>query len=68
MYVKGLSIWEIGTYQAAGAEHPTQVTDVGVEGSFPDMLVNHVAPLGFTESNGLIVTGLEVSNSSLVFF
>lgn len=39
MHVKGLSICEKGTYKAAGAKQPIQVTDVRVEGSTHDMLV-----------------------------
>lgn len=62
------------TYQAAGAEHPTQLTDLGVEGNAPDMLLrmlSQVAPLGFIESNGQTMAclkGLQARVSNLVFF
>lgn len=39
MCVNGLSIWEKGTYEAAGAEQPMQATYDGAKGSAPDMLV-----------------------------
>lgn len=65
MCVKGPSVWEKGTHRAAGAEQPTYVTDVGVEGSAHDIVVRvlrHVAPLSFIESNGQTAAGLEAPN------
>lgn len=54
MYVKGLNMCEMVTHKAADAKQPTQVMDVGVEGSAPDMSVrvlSHIVLLGFIESN-----------------
>lgn len=67
---KGAQDWEKGTLLAAGAEQPRQVTDNGVEGSATDVLVRvlrHIAMLGFIESNGQTMAGLEALNCSLVF-
>lgn len=35
MCLKGLGLWEMLTHQAVDSKHPTQVTDVRVEGSVP---------------------------------
>lgn len=59
------------THQAVDDKPSTQVIDVEVEDSTPDMLVrvlNHIAPLDFIESNGQTRAGLEVPNPSLVIF
>lgn len=51
-----------------GAEHPMQVTDVGIEGSVPDMcerVLSHISLLGFIVLNGQTVAGLETPNPSL---
>lgn len=53
-----------------GAKQPTQVMNVGVENSAPDMLVRvliHVAHPDLIESNGQTAAGLEAPNPSLVF-
>lgn len=42
MCVKGLIIWKKGTQQAAGAEPPMLVMDVGVQSGILDMLVKAV--------------------------
>lgn len=70
MCVKGLSMWEKGTHKAEGIKKHKQVTDVGIEGSTPDMLVRVLslaAPLDFTESSRQTVAGLQAPNLSLVF-
>ena len=50
MCVNRLSLWETVIHQVANFEYPIQVTDVGVEGSTPDMWVRVLSHVSFEDS------------------